>query len=155
MYQAIEKHGLIHRRVELIRKNATEAGSKSHLCDKYRVGEKYSALRKSFIRESSEAATLIAWSRSRFRGDGKASASARKRIRACFSSSEVISGPITVAQADNANDIAKTTRAMTTIVEFICHRQRLAEHSQRRKKLVAVGAPVRETRAERTSKEFD
>jgi hypothetical protein len=67
----------------------------------------------------------------------------------------VISGPITVAQADNANDIAKTTRAMTTIVEFICHRQRLAEHSQRRKKLVAVGAPVRETRAERTSKEFD
>jgi len=70
MYQAIEKYGLIHRRVELIRKNATETESKSHLCDKYRVGEKYSALRKSFIRESSEAATLIAWSRSLFPCDG-------------------------------------------------------------------------------------
>jgi len=70
MYQAIEKYGLIDRRIELIRRNATGTESKSQLCDKNCLGEKYSALRKSFIRESSEAATLIAWSRSPFPCDG-------------------------------------------------------------------------------------
>jgi hypothetical protein len=33
MYQPIEKYGLIHWRVELIRRNAIETESKSHLCD--------------------------------------------------------------------------------------------------------------------------
>jgi hypothetical protein len=60
MSHAIDKYGFIHRRVELIRKNATDIGSNSHLCDSRRAAEKYSALRMSFIRESSEAATFIA-----------------------------------------------------------------------------------------------